>query len=61
VTSSFELRRAVRKVPPKMLTQTLRGRDGLVHRQAHAVVQPRVEYELTEMGKERHPAPAKFV
>jgi hypothetical protein len=34
-----------------MLTQTLRGRDGLVHRQAHAVVQPRVEYELKEMGK----------
>jgi DNA-binding HxlR family transcriptional regulator len=43
------------KVPgisQKMLTQTLRQmeRDGLVHRHVHAVVPPRVDYKLTELG-----------
>jgi DNA-binding HxlR family transcriptional regulator len=36
----------------KVLTDTLRGleRDGLVHRQVYAVVPPKVEYSLTELG-----------
>ena len=44
---------AMSEVSPKVLTQTLRGmeRDGLIHREIHNVVPPRVEYRLTPMGK----------
>ena len=48
-----EIQAAISEVSPKVLTQTLRGmeRDGLVHREIHNVVPPRVEYWLTPMGK----------
>ena len=50
---SGELQRAIPEVSPKVLTQTLRGmeRDGLILRTVHAIVPPRVEYRLTQMGK----------
>jgi DNA-binding HxlR family transcriptional regulator len=52
-----ELRRAigqVRQVSEKMLAQTLQTleRDGLVHRDAKPVIPPRVDYSLTELGRE---------
>jgi DNA-binding HxlR family transcriptional regulator len=48
-----ELARRMDGVSPKMLTQTLRGleRDGLISRTVHAVVPPRVDYELTKLGE----------
>lgn len=47
-----ELRRLFPKVTQKMLTQQLRELegDGIVNRDVHAVVPPRVDYSLTEMG-----------
>lgn len=48
------LRDSVPNISQKMLTQTLRGmeRDGLLTRKVHAVVPPKVEYKLTELGFE---------
>ncbi|WP_245953500.1 winged helix-turn-helix transcriptional regulator [Arthrobacter silvisoli] len=48
-----ELRKMVSVVTPKVLTQTLRSleRDGLVTRTVHAQVPPRVDYELTDLGR----------
>ena len=47
------LRERVGAVSQKMLTKTLRQleRDGLVSRRVHAVVPPRVDYELTALGE----------
>ncbi|WP_338784737.1 helix-turn-helix domain-containing protein [Streptomyces sp. DG1A-41] len=49
-----ELRREIGRVSEKMLTQTLQTleRDGLVHRDAKPVIPPRVDYSLTELGRE---------
>lgn len=49
-----ELRRAIGGVSEKMLAQSLGllEEDGFVERRAFAEVPPRVEYELTPMGRE---------
>ncbi|MFF8934940.1 winged helix-turn-helix transcriptional regulator [Streptomyces paradoxus] len=51
-----ELRREIDGVSQRMLTVTLRSleRDGLVKRTVHPVVPPRVEYELTPLGRTLH-------
>lgn len=48
-----ELRRALGSISQRMLTLTLRGleRDGLVTRTVFATVPPRVDYELTQLGR----------
>ena len=52
-----ELRRRVDGVSEKMLSQTLHAleRDGLVHREAQPTNPPRVDYELTPLGREGEP------
>ena len=47
-----ELKRQIKGISQKMLAQTLKEleRDGLVARQMHAEIPPRVEYSLTELG-----------
>ena len=47
-----QLARQMPGISQKMLTQTLRQmeRDGMVTRTVHAVVPPRVDYRLTELG-----------
>ena len=48
-----ELRRRIDGVSEKMLSQTLHAleRDGLVHRDAQPTNPPRVDYELTPLGR----------
>ena len=49
-----ELKRHVEGISQKMLTQTLREleEDGMVHRTVTPIIPPRVDYELTPMGRE---------
>lgn len=48
-----ELKRLVGGISQRMLTLTLRGleRDGLVTRTVFPTIPPRVDYELTELGR----------
>ena len=48
-----EIRREIGGISQRMLTLTLRGleRDGLVTRTVFATVPPRVDYELTTLGR----------
>ncbi|MGV9304263.1 winged helix-turn-helix transcriptional regulator [Nonomuraea sp. NPDC003727] len=48
-----ELRQEIEGISHKMLTQNLRmlERNGLVEREVHPTVPPRVEYTLTEPGR----------
>jgi DNA-binding HxlR family transcriptional regulator len=48
-----EIRRALGSISQRMLTLTLRGleRDGLVTRTAFPTIPPKVEYELTRLGR----------
>ena len=48
-----ELRRALGSISQRMLTLTLRGleRDGLVSRTVFPTIPPRVDYELTDLGR----------
>lgn len=52
-----ELKRVLRGITPKMLTQQLREmeRDGLIERTVYAEVPPRVEYQLTAFGETLRP------
>jgi len=48
-----EMRRTIGSISQRMLTLTLRGleRDGLVTRTVYPTIPPRVEYELTRLGR----------
>jgi DNA-binding HxlR family transcriptional regulator len=48
-----EIKRAIPAISQRMLTLTLRGleRDGLVTRTIYPTIPPRVDYELTELGR----------
>ncbi len=52
-----ELERRISTITPKVLTQRLRQleRDGLVVRTYHPEVPPRVEYEISELGRSLAP------
>jgi len=49
-----EIGKRVEGISQKMLTQTLRSlvRDGMLDRTAYPVIPPRVEYELTALGRQ---------
>ena len=51
------LRRKIGGISERMLAQTLQQleADGLVHRKAHEVVPPHVDYSLTPLGRELAP------
>src|SRR5579864_555035 len=48
-----ELRREIASISQRMLTLTLRGleRDGLITRTVFPTIPPRVDYELTDLGR----------
>ncbi|WP_169730996.1 winged helix-turn-helix transcriptional regulator [Lentzea kentuckyensis] len=51
-----DLRVVVEGISAKVLTETLRDleRDGIVARREYAEMPPRVEYELTDLGRTLH-------
>jgi DNA-binding HxlR family transcriptional regulator len=58
-----DLRDLVDGITAKVLTQRLRQleRDGLVSRTMHAEIPPRVEYEITDLGRSLAPVFASLV
>ncbi|WP_373457017.1 winged helix-turn-helix transcriptional regulator [Parabacteroides sp. 52] len=52
-----EIQRSIGDISQRMLTVTLRSMeaDGIIRREVHAEVPPRVEYELTLLGKSLFP------
>jgi DNA-binding HxlR family transcriptional regulator len=48
-----EIKRLIPAITQKMLTQQLREleQDGIIHREVHPVVPPKVEYSLTDYGR----------
>ena len=52
-----ELHKRIKGATPKMLTQQLRELESpdLIHREVFAVIPPKVEYSLTELGKSLMP------
>lgn len=52
-----ELKKAISRATPKMLTQQLRELEAqaLIHREVFPIIPPRVEYSLTELGKSLMP------
>src|SRR5690606_26756342 len=49
-----EIKRGINGISQRMLTLTLRGleRDGIVRRTVTPSIPPRVDYELTDLGKD---------
>jgi DNA-binding HxlR family transcriptional regulator len=49
-----ELRRSIGNISQKMMTTTLRAleRDGFVNRTVYPTIPPRVDYELTDLGRD---------
>ena len=58
-----QLKRDVDGISQRMLTVTLRGleRDGIVRRTMYPVMPPRVDYQLTELGRTLLGAVSTFV
>jgi DNA-binding HxlR family transcriptional regulator len=52
-----ELQRRIGGITPKVLTERLRQleRDGLIVRTYHAEIPPRVEYEISDLGRSLGP------
>lgn len=57
-----ELERRITTITPKVMTQRLRQleRDGLIVRTYHSEIPPRVEYEISELGRSLAPLSAQL-